>query len=101
MADPEIEQLKALVRQNIALSQENSRMLHGMRRTARLKSLFWFLIFCLSIGSSIYTYYYFIEPRVNQIKEVYQKDISPLQGASSAIAGFIKSLGTTTPQTGQ
>lgn len=89
--DTEIEQLKELVRQNIALSRDTNRIVHDMRRASRLKSLFWFLIFCLSIGSSIYTYFYFIEPRINQIKAVYQKDISPLQGLLQNAQNFFKS----------
>jgi len=93
--EQELEQLKELVRQNIKLSQDTNKLVHQMRRNSRLKSLFWFLIFCLSIGSSIYTYFYIIEPRINQIKTVYQKDVAPLQSASGSILNFFKSFGAT------
>lgn len=96
MADSEIEQLKELVRQNIALSQDTNRVVHGLRRTSRLKSIFWLLIFCLSVGSSLYTYFYFIEPRINQIKTIYQKDVAPLQNASGGILDFFKNFGSST-----
>ncbi len=93
MADQEIDELKELVRQNIKLTQDTNRVVRDMRRASRLKSLFWFLIFCLSIGSSVYTYFYFIEPRINQIKAVYQKDVMPLQSASGNFLDFLKNFG--------
>ncbi len=80
------------MRQNIALATETNKILHGMRAASRLKSIFWLLIFFLSVGSSIYTYFYFIEPRIQQIKTVYETNIAPLQGASRGIQDFLKNF---------
>ena len=92
MADPEIEQLKELVRQNIALTQENARILRGMRNASRFKSFMWWLVVLISIGVSVWSYYTFVEPRVQQIQNIYQTNIGPLQGAYD----FIKNFGTST-----
>jgi hypothetical protein len=100
MEDPQIEELKELVRQNIKLTQDTNNIVHKMRAASRLKSLFWFLILCLSIGSSIYTYFYFVEPRINQIKKVYETNIGPLQETTNNISNFLKNFqGTTTTPT--
>jgi hypothetical protein len=93
MADQEIDELKELVRQNIKLTQDTNRVVHRMQRASRLKSLFWFIVLCLSIGTSVYTYFYFFQPRIEQIKTIYQKDIAPLQSASGNFIDFIKNFG--------
>jgi hypothetical protein len=99
MADPGIDELKELMRQNIALAQDTNRVLHSMRTTSRLKSLFWVVIFLVSTGASVYAYYYFLGPRVEQIKKIYQTDIAPLQGASSDILNFFKGGSATNTKT--
>ncbi len=90
MADPELEQLKELVRQNIALTQDTNRIVRSMRTAGRLKSLFWLLVFLVSTGASVYAYYFFLGPRIEQIKNIYQTDIAPLQGASGNVINFFK-----------
>ena len=80
--DPQIEELKQLVRQNIALTQETNKILHSMRNAGRLKSLFWLVVFLGSIAISVYSYYFFVAPRIQQITNFYETNIAPLQGAS-------------------
>ena len=99
MEDPQIAELKELVRQNIAISTETNKILHHMRTGARVKSFFWLLVFAASIASSIYSYYYFIAPRINQIKNIYETNVAPLQGAGSAISDFMKKFGGTATTT--
>ena len=68
----QIEELKQLVRQSITLAEENNKMLHGMRRNARIKSIFWFLIVVLSFGSSVWGVYYYVVPRLHQAQGHYE-----------------------------
>jgi hypothetical protein len=91
MADPDIDQLKELVRQNIALAQDTNRILRSMRTSSRLKSLFWIIVFLASTGASVYAYYIFLEPRIEQIKNLYETTVVPLQGAGSNISHFFNS----------
>lgn len=99
MADPEIEELKELVRQNIKLTQDTNRLVHAMRRSVRLKSLLWAVFVIASIGLSVWGYYTYVEPRVEQVKNIYQTNIAPLEGAQNSILGFLKNWGgaSTTP----
>ena len=96
MEDPQIEQLKELVRQNIALTQETNKMLRGMRSAGRLKSFFWIIVFLASTAVSLYTYFYFVAPRIEQIKTIYQTNIAPIQNSGSSVFDFFKSFGSTT-----
>ncbi len=92
MDDPQIAELKELIRQNIAVATETNRIVHGMRNGARLKSFFWLAVIAVSLGSSVYSYFYFIQPRLNEIKNFYQTTVVPLQGAGSSINDLLKSL---------
>jgi len=96
MADPEMEQLKELIRQNIALAQDTNRILKGMRNASRIKSLFWWILVLASIGVSVWSYYAFIEPRIQQIENIYQTNKAPLQGTSSNILSFLKNFNAST-----
>jgi hypothetical protein len=88
--DPQIEELKELVRQNIALTTETNKILRGMRNTGRIKSVFWLLIFLASIAASVYSYYFFVAPRITEIKNIYETNILPLQNAGSGILNFLQ-----------
>ncbi len=89
MADPDIEQLKALIRQNIAVSQETQRMVRGMRSAGRIRSFLWLALVLGSAAISAYFYYYYVEPRVLQIENIYHTTISPLQGMENGVSGLI------------
>jgi len=99
--DPQIEELKQLVRQNIALTQETNKMVHGMRNAGRLKSIFWLVVFLGSVAISIYSYFFFVAPRIQQITTFYQTNIAPLQGASDQFMKFFQgsSQGSTSSDT--
>ena len=101
MADPEIEQLKELMRQNIALAQENNKILRGMRSAGRIKSLLWWVAIIASIALTYWSYVVYIQPRVSQIENFYTTTVTPLQGASGGIQDFLKNFNkpaTTTAQ---
>ncbi len=90
-----MEEVKELVRQNIALAQENNHMLHAMRRSARWGTIlrwgWWILIFVVS-GVAYYTY---VQPYVTKIENAYTSVQAGAQQAAdwqSQIAEFFKHL---------
>jgi len=99
--DPQIEELKELVRQNIALSTETNKIVHGLRNGGRIKSLFWLVVFIVSILATVYSYYYFVAPRVEQIKNIYETNILPLQNGGSGIMDFLKNFNKPASTTGE
>ncbi|HVV14993.1 MAG TPA: hypothetical protein VHD55_01150 [Candidatus Paceibacterota bacterium] len=68
--NPEIEELKQLVRQSIALSQENNNLLRSMRRSTWVSYGMRFLWIALIIASSVYAYWY-VQPYITQILDAY------------------------------
>ena len=92
--DPQIEELKELVRQNITLSQETNNIVHGMRTAARWSRLFRLLWVIAILVASVAAYLYFA-PYLNQIIDLYsqaQAALEQLRGfggqASSAVQNF-------------
>jgi hypothetical protein len=79
--DQEISELKELVRQSIALSQENNKMLHAMRRSARWGFLFRMVWWLTVFGVTGAVYYYYLWPYTQQILELYQNAQHALQQA--------------------
>lgn len=61
---------RELLERTLKISEENNRILKGIRRTGRLatafKIFYWLLIIGLGFGA-----YYFIEPYVKQFNAVY------------------------------
>ncbi|HWB33876.1 MAG TPA: hypothetical protein VG753_00940 [Candidatus Paceibacterota bacterium] len=86
----QIEELKQLVRQSIALGQDNSKMLHSMRRSAwfaTIMRLFWI---ALVIGASVYSYLY-LQPYINELLGFYGN----LQGLQQKAQSYFGSPSTT------
>ncbi len=82
--DPQIEELKELVRQNITLTQENNKMLHSIRRSALVSRLMRLLWIAVIVGASFYSYIYF-QPYINQILTLY----GDIQGLQQKAQGFL------------
>lgn len=61
---------RELLERTLRISEENNKILKGMRRSNRLATIFkvfyWLVIIGLGFGA-----YYFIEPYVDQFKTVY------------------------------
>jgi len=97
-ADPQqTEELKELVRQSIALSQENNKMLHSMRRGA------WFghavrLLWIVAIVIASYYSYLYLMPYLSQLESFYGNLQSLQQKASSVLSTFSSPSSTTTQQ---
>ena len=79
--DKQIEELKELVRRNIALSEETRSMVESMQRSARLSRLVRVLWWGLIFGASGIAYYYFVWPYVEQLQRLYE---SAQQGGQQA-----------------
>ena len=95
----QIDELKALVRRSIAIAEDNNRILHSMRRASRLKSLFWFLLFLFSAGTSLWFYTTYVAPRIAEIQVLYgnaQNTAHQAQTISSQIADYFKSIASST-----
>lgn len=86
-----MEELKQLVRQNIALTEENNKMLHGMRRSAWVSRGIRLLWIAAIVASSVYAYWY-VQPYLAQILDFYGN----LQSLQQKTSGFFGQ-----PQQGQ
>jgi hypothetical protein len=79
--DQEISELKELVRRSISLSQENNKMLHSMRKSARrsaiMRVVWWLAVF----GVTGAMYYYYLWPYTQRILELYQNAQHALEQA--------------------
>ena len=70
--DPQIEELKQLVRQNIALTEENNRQIHKIRRGRLISTIVGPLIWITaSLGISWAAYLFFFQPYVGKIADFY------------------------------
>ena len=91
MADQQIEELKELVRRNIALSEETNKLVHSMRRSERLAQIFRILWWVVLFGGSAVAYYYYVQPYIDQLQHLYANAQASGQQAedfSKAIADF-------------
>lgn len=64
------EEIKILLKKNLAISEENNRMLRGLRNSARFHSLLRFLILISIIIGIILGYRYF-KPYFDQARDTY------------------------------
>jgi hypothetical protein len=87
-------ELKELVRQAIAIGEENNVLLKKMRRSSRWSSFFrviyWLIIIGLSVGA-----FYFIQPYVATMESLWQRSgLSGAAGNSGVGIGTIESTST-------
>lgn len=69
--DLDMEELKELVRRQAALNADTNRVVHSLRRSQRVHTFFTVLWWVLILGVSAYTYYYYVQPYVEQIMQLY------------------------------
>jgi hypothetical protein len=69
--DMDIEELRDLVKKNLALTEETNRIVRGMRRAARWGRFFTIVWWLIIIAVSGATYYYYVQPYVQQIEKAY------------------------------
>ncbi|KKP86977.1 MAG: hypothetical protein UR90_C0016G0014 [Parcubacteria group bacterium GW2011_GWC1_35_8] len=80
---------KRLLERSVSLGEENNKMLHSMRRSARWASFFRAIYWILIIGSAVGAYY-FIQPYVDQMVNVYSGAQSNLNDVNKIIQSFKK-----------
>ncbi len=106
VGDPEIEELKQIVKRQGEVIDETNRMMHSMRRGQRLRLLWsvlwWGAILTVSAG----TYYYYLQPYVVRLEQAYagfQTQEHNAQNLQSQITNWFKQFtsGTWTTTPGQ
>jgi hypothetical protein len=71
--DPEIKELKELVKRQGVIIEDMSRTVHGMRRSQRWHSLLRIVWWLLIFGASAGAYYFYIQPYLEGILHAYQQ----------------------------
>ncbi len=69
--DPEIQELKELVKRQAAKIDDTNRVVHSMRRSSRMRTLLSILWWVAILGLSAASYYYYIQPYVDQFNKAY------------------------------
>lgn len=77
--DQEIEELKELVRHNIKLTEETSKVVYSMRRSMRFTRLLRLLWWALLIGISSAAYLIYFQPYVTQLMQSYGSALNILE----------------------
>ena len=103
--DPDIEEVKEMIKKSLALAQDTNRILHGMRRAARWGRFFKLLWWVAILAVSGIAYYYYLQPYVDKLVQAYTQVQATGQKAQSLeqqVQDFLKNLGTpqnaTSPQ---
>ena len=92
--DPQIDELKELVRRNIELSTETNKIVHGIRNSARWASVARFLWWGLIVAASVASYVYF-QPYIQKMEQIYnsvQAGGQQAQTVGNTFADFFKNL---------
>ncbi len=74
--DPES---KKLLEETLALSQENNKILHGMRRSMRMARLMSIVYWTIVIGSAVGAFY-LLQPYLDGVMDAYNAASSVLKG---------------------
>ncbi len=86
---------KHLLERTLKISEENNALLKSMRRYTRIGTIFRLLYWGLIIGVSVGAFY-FIQPYVNQVFELYsgiQGNIDSLNGLGGASNSLLDAMG--------
>lgn len=87
--EEEIKELRALVKQNLALTQETNHIVRGMRRSARWGRFFSLVWWVAIIAVSGATYYLYLQPYVDTIQKAY----GSTKNFEAQIQNVLKSFG--------
>ncbi|MFZ2522643.1 MAG: hypothetical protein WAX44_03145 [Minisyncoccia bacterium] len=82
---------KELLRRTIALEEENNEILRKMQRSMRFQRILSILYWVFIIGS-LFGVYYFIQPYVEQILDVYSGARSSLDTGVGTVNSVIENL---------
>jgi len=91
--DLDMQELKELVKRQAQLNADTNKVVHSMRRSQRVHSFFTILWWLLVIGVSMYTYFNYVQPYVDQIVSAY----GTAQNLQQQVTGFFgQYFGTST-----
>ncbi|HEV7449113.1 MAG TPA: hypothetical protein VGP13_01075, partial [Candidatus Paceibacterota bacterium] len=91
--DLDMEELKELVKRQAQLNADTNKVVHSMRRSQRLRSVWSVVWWLLILGVSAWSYYTYVQPYVTQIMGAYGKT----QNFESQVQGFFgQYFGTST-----
>lgn len=104
LPDPSIEELKEIVKRQGQVIEETNKIVHGMRRTQRLKTL-WSVVWWLAvIGISAGAYYYYLQPYIVTLEQYYanfQHSASQAQSLEEQIVSWFKQFAPSATTTAQ
>ena len=83
---------RELLNRSVALAEDNNKMLHSMRRSMRFQRVMTALYWVFIIGSFVGAYY-FVEPYLDQLRNVYGGAQSDLKDVGSIIDNLKKQYG--------
>lgn len=92
--DLETEELRDLIKKNIAITEETHRIVRGMRssqRWGRFFAIVWWLAILAVSGA---TYYYYVQPYVDTVVRAY----GSTQNFETQVQDFFKNFGQKQPQ---
>lgn len=102
VGDPDIEELKEIVKRQGEVIDETNRMIHGMRRGQRWRLLWSILWWAAIIAVSAGTYYYYLQPYVVRLEQAYagfQQQAHNAQSLEGQIANWFKQFGQSASST--
>lgn len=82
--DLDLEELKELVKRQAQLNADTNKMVRSMRRSQRIHTFMSILWWVLIAGVSLYTYFNYVQPYVEQIMGIY----GSAQNFQGQIQGF-------------
>ena len=91
--DMDMQELKELVKRQAQLNADTNKVVHSMRRSQRVHTFMSVLWWVLVLGVSVYTYFNYVQPYVEQIVGIY----GSAQDFQGQIQGFFgQYFGTST-----
>lgn len=81
---------KRLLLETVELARDNNKILHSMRRGARL-SMFFSIIYWIIVLGGLAAGWYFIQPYINMLNQSYdqiQLQLNSLKGAADKLPNF-------------
>ncbi len=81
------EELKELLEKNLALGEENNRILRGLRTSNRIAFIYRLVYIVIFAGGAVYAYYY-AKPYISNIVQTYQSIQNTQQGISDTFKNY-------------
>ena len=76
----ENDEIKILLRKNLEIARENNRLLRKIRRSNLYGNIARIIWWAVILGLPVLLYYYFLQPQVQQLTEIYSGVGQEIQG---------------------